>query len=415
MPDLALELLRHGYRALPRLWDHAGNAGADHAETRLLGHRAVVVRGAQGAQLFYDETLVRRADAVPPPLGHLLFGKGAVHALDGAEHRDRKALFLQVMNRERVELLGEAVERELAGSAYGWPTRVPFSLFDELVRVYGEAVVPWAGIDVQPGEAAAAARRLAWIVDGFGFSPGAYARGWGARWWADRWAARLVREARDGSRRAPDGTMLGALATGAGRRLPVHVAAVELVNVVRPTVAVAWLGAFAAVALARHPAYGATLADRTARRERWHFADEVRRTAPFVPALAGRIRRPATWHGVRLGEGDLLVLDVPGTDHHGGTWPDADDFRPERFAERAPDVFEHVPQGGGDPRHGHRCPGEPIAMSLLDRTLLQLARTRFTVTSAEADLGRIPTLPGGGPLLTDARPADDGPFLLARR
>jgi fatty-acid peroxygenase len=408
MPDLAVELLRHGYGALPKLWERTGRVRVDHAEAKLLGQRAVVVRGSDGARLFYDETLVRRADAVPPPLGHLLFGQGAVHTLDGPEHRERKALFLEVLGRERVEQLGDAVDRALRESMGDWPDRAPFSLFDELVCVYGESVVPWAGIDVEPGETDGVARQLAWIVDGFGFSPGAYARGWWARRSANRWAARQVREARDG-RKPADGTMLQALATGPGQNLPIEVAAVELINVLRPTVAVAWLGAFAALALTRHPAYGVKLGDPSARRERWYFADEVRRTAPFVPALAGRVRRSATWHGVRLDEGDLLVLDVPGINHDGETWRDPDVFRPERFAEHAPDAFEHEPQGGGDPRRGHRCPGEPITMTLLDRTLLRLAQTPFTISTGEADLRRIPTLPGGGPKIIVA-PTGGGPL-----
>lgn len=255
MVDLAVQLYRYGYEALPRLWGtHVGDPS--YAATRLLGHRAHVVRGEAGARMFYDESVIRREGAVPAPLRLLLFGPGAVHGLDDEAHRRRKAIFLDVLAAERVEALGDDVARELADTVQSWPGRTPLSLFDELVRVYGGCVLPWAGVRVEPGEAATVARRLAWIVDGFGFDPGAGPRAAWARWWADRWARRIVREARAGDRSTRPGSMLEALATGSGAALPIEVAAVELINVLRPTVAVAWLAAFAALALVRHPERG---------------------------------------------------------------------------------------------------------------------------------------------------------------
>jgi fatty-acid peroxygenase len=394
MADLALELLRHGYGALPRLW-HSVGEDADYARTRLLGRPAHVVRGEAGARLLYDENLIERQGAVPAPLSRVLFGKGAVHGLDGDEHRRRKAIFLDVVVPERVDDLGADVGRELARASRAWPARTSFSLFDELVRVYGVCVLRWAGVAVTRPEAAGVARLLARIVDGFGFDPVAYPRAVHARWSVDRWARRVVEEARSGDRDVPAGTMLEALVRGPAAELTPQVAAVELVNVVRPTVAVAWLGAFAAVHLARNPALGEALAPAHARAARWHFADEVRRTTPFAPALAGRAREARDWRGHHIAAGDLVVLDVPGT--NGSAWTDPDVFRPGRFSERTPGPFDHVPQGGGDRRNGHRCPGEPIAMTLLDRTLFHLAGMSFTISAGDPDLRRIPTLPADGP------------------
>jgi fatty-acid peroxygenase len=411
MADLGLSLLRQGYRALPRAWQHSGDAEGDSMTCRLLGRRALVVRGGHGARTFYDESLVQRQGAVPPPLANLLFGSGAVHGLDGVEHRERKALFLSAITTEGVQQLGDDVARELEESVRTWPQRGPVRLFDELVKVYGVCALRWAGVDAEPREAAAIALRLASIVDGFGFSPRAYARGWGARLWADRWAARVVREARQGQRHPAPGTMLDVLAHGDGSSLPIDVAGVELLNVVRPTVAVAWLGTFAAVELACHPEYGPVLAECEAREARWHFADEVRRLTPFVPALVGRVRRETSWQGHLVKPGDRLVLDVPGTNRH-RSWGDPEQFRPERFQDPARDAFELVPQGGGDARHGHRCPGELVSMTLLDRTLHQLSRTGFSITTADPELRRMPTLPKDGVLITKAEPE---PWHEARR
>lgn len=403
MTDLALSLLRHGYGALPRAWQRSGDPNGDAMRCRLLGRRTLVVRGGHGARTFYDESVVERRGGVPRPVADLLFGSGAVHGLDGEQHRTRKALFLSAITPEGMEQLGEEVARELQEAVRTWPRRLPVQLFDELVKVYGVCALRWAGVDASPQEAATIARRLATIVDGFGCGAGAYTRGWSARLWADRWAGRVVREARQGSRHAAPGTMVGVLAGGDGKELPIDIAGVELLNVVRPTVAVAWLGTFAVVELTRHPEYGPGLAECGAREERRRFADEVRRLTPFVPALGGRVRRRTSWQGQVVRPGDRILLDIPGTNRH-RSWRDPQVFRPERFLDQERDAFELVPQGGGDARVGHRCPGEPVSMTLLDRTLHQMARTKFSITTTAAEVRRMPHLPQGGVVITHAEP-----------
>src|SRR5438128_9972147 len=71
-PYLASRLWREGYEALPRLRETAEDP--DAFEVTMLGQPALVVSGEDGARLFYDESLVRRRDAVPAPLAGLLFG-----------------------------------------------------------------------------------------------------------------------------------------------------------------------------------------------------------------------------------------------------------------------------------------------------------------------------------------------------
>jgi fatty-acid peroxygenase len=386
MADLAWRLWRDGYRALPE--ERARHDGADAFETRLLGRRTLVVRGPTGARLFYDASVIRRHDAIPPPLASLLFGTGAVHGLDDAEHAERKAMFLGLLTEERIAPLVTAVERELARRTARWRGRVV--VFDELAEVYGAAVLPWAGIACSRRRAARLARRLARIVDGFGGVPTAYARGWAARITANRWAGRLVASVRTGATIPPAGSVLAVVA---GADLPTPVAAVELVNVLRPTVAVAWPGTFAAAALAEHRQWRGLLGDPE---RRVAFAHEVRRRYPFVPALAGRVRREADALGHHLSTGDRVVLDVVGTDHDPSTWPDPEDFLPTRFARGEPDPFALVPQGGGDAHTGHRCPGEPLTVRLLAATAGVLAGLDFEPLDTSYDLTRIPTLPPRG-------------------
>src|SRR3954454_10648534 len=75
MADLAWRLLRQGYDAVAA--ERVLRGGRDDFECRLLGRHAVVVRSRTGARAFYDEALVRRHRALPPPLAWLLFGRGA--------------------------------------------------------------------------------------------------------------------------------------------------------------------------------------------------------------------------------------------------------------------------------------------------------------------------------------------------
>jgi len=387
--DVAVRLWRRGYDALGRERDAHG--GGDVFACRLLGRRAVVVRGADGARAFYDEDVVERHGAVPAPLAGLLFGRGAVHGLDGEAHRERKRIFLGVLTPDAVADIAQRVRADLERRAGAWRGR-DVALFDELAEAYGTAMVAWAGIDCPPAEARGMARRMAAIVDGFGGAPAAYPKAWVARLRGNRWARRLVQDVRAGRRSAAPGTAVARLAAS---DLPATVAGVELLNLVRPTVAVAWPATFAALALAQHPEWRERL--RHDADQRVAFVHEVRRVYPFAPALAGRARRSAEVGGELLGRGERLVLDIVGTNLDPAAWPDPEAFRPERFAGGEPDPFAFVPQGGGDPRTGHRCPGEPLTVRLMAETVGVLAAVGYDVFSSPAyDRERIPTRPADG-------------------
>jgi fatty-acid peroxygenase len=267
-------------------------------------------------------------------------------------------------------------------------------VFDQLVEVYGTAVLAWAGIDLAPPEARRVSRRLAAIVDGFGFSGAAYLRAWRARVTLDRWAAGQVRDVREGVRRPPPDSALASIA--ARPDLDARTAGVELLNVLRPTVAVAWPATLAVQRLMVHDGGSVPVDDVRA------YVHECRRLQPFAPALAGRVRRTAAHDGVELRRGDRIVLDIIGTDTdpHGF----GPDFDPHHFAEgNPPDPYGFVPQGGGHPESGHRCPGEPLAVSLIDATVRAVQRHPLRVVEGgEPDRQRIPTLP-------------DPPLRLARK
>ena len=71
--------------------------------------------------LFDKGCHVRRAGAVPPPVLATLFGRGAVHTLDGEAHRVRKAMFVELlMDDDGVATLVEGVTAAWDDAVTGW-------------------------------------------------------------------------------------------------------------------------------------------------------------------------------------------------------------------------------------------------------------------------------------------------------
>jgi fatty-acid peroxygenase len=175
---------------------------------------------------------------------------------------------------------------------------------------------------------------------------------------------------------------------------------VELLNFIRPTTAVAWFLAFSGHALIRWPENRERLAaGDPAFAEAW--AHEVRRFYPFAPFIGGRAPREVEFDGVRIPENSVVLLDLYGQNHDPELWDAPYEFRPERFLGRDIDAYELVPQGGGDPRTGHRCPGEQLTVALLSALAVRLARLEVDVPEQDLTIAlhRIPARPASGVVL----------------
>jgi fatty-acid peroxygenase len=382
-------LLRSGYPyllGLRRRWN------SPTIEIRMFGRRTTVVSGADGARLFYDESAMRRRGAMPGPLRRTLFGDGAVHGLDGDAHKRRKAMFL--------DLLTPAAAKAIAESAAGWWRQVPHdaeagpaTLFDDAVLVHGAAVCEWVGVPERMTDAALC-RDLADVVDGFGSLGLRQLRARRARNRVNRWARDLVVWVREGRVEAPPGSALDVI--GRNPQLDPAVAAVELINILRPTVAVSYFVAFTGHALCERPQLREQL--RAATEAGYEaFAHEVRRFYPFVPMLAAQVRQATTFDGRHLPIGRRVVLDVYGTLHDPNLWIDPDRFDIDRFVGRDPDPYTYIAQGGGQPT-GHRCPGERVAVELIKVAAHHLVTERPPVptTDERIRMNRLPTRPRPG-------------------
>lgn len=400
--DRSLAVLRDGYRFVSRRLRELYGHGFD---TRFLGRRAVFLSGPDAARQFYDNTKFTRVGAIPQPIRGTLFGKDTVHGLTDGAHHHRKAMFTAVMAPERVAELVDMTESAWRTATARWTGQGRIVLFDEAVRILGTAVCRWAGIPDKAPELEPHLVDMATIVDNFGAVGWGQVRARAARRRVNRWARGHIRAVRAGRMEPEERTALYRVARHrdrGGRLLPARVAADELINVLRPTIAVSWFVVFAAHALQAHSQWRHRLA--------WGdedmltaFANEVRRFYPFAPMVAARTRRSFHWLGHRFPKGRWVILDLYGTDHDSHAWSEPEQFDPQRFIGTKRDRFAFIPQGGGYVDTGHRCPGEDATVQLLSQAVQHLSRLDYRVPGQDLSFSysRIPSRVRSGFVLAD--------------
>jgi fatty-acid peroxygenase len=395
--DNTLALLAEGYRYIPARCEALGS---DVFSTRLMLRKTLCVRGEDAVRMFYQPGRFTRRGALPPTTLALLQDFGSALVLDGDAHRQRKAMLMSLFGpHERQRLVGLAAAQWRAQFAR-WPQAAPVNVHRAAEAVLCRAACQWAGIPVDDDEARRRTAEFSAMIDAAG---SAGPRGWRAllkRGRTEHWARALVDAVRSGRAQTPFDSPLNVIARhrdANGELLHRKHAAVELINLLRPTVAVARFVAFGVLALHQHPHARERIAHDDVYLE-W-FAQEVRRYYPFFPAVGGRAIHDFDWHGLRIAKGTWVLLDLYGTDHHPAIWGDPDVFRPERFERWQDNGADLVPQGGGDPYSGHRCPGEQVTVDLM-KSALRVFATEIGYTVPPQDLSinlrRMPTLPASG-------------------
>jgi fatty-acid peroxygenase len=252
--DSSLALKAEGY-------DFIGNRcrrfGVDIFEARLLGKRFYCVSGADAAHMFYAPGRFTRQGALPASVLHLLQDEGSVATLDDAAHRRRKAMFLSLMTPPRLDEIARHVAAELRRCARRWQNEGEVRLHDGLCEVLCRAVCAWAGVPLESDEdARRMTRDLVAMIDNAGSVGPA---NWSARlqrWRPEHDLGALMDGIRAGEATPPEDSAAYVIAwhrDDRGELLSRDIAAVELINVLRPTVAVARYGTFAALALHEHP------------------------------------------------------------------------------------------------------------------------------------------------------------------
>jgi fatty-acid peroxygenase len=407
--DGSIALMAEGYLYGRHRFERAGT---DVFDTRLMLRPATVVYGADAAQMFYDGERFGRERAMPTSVMHLLQDEGSVQSLTGESHRRRKSLFVELlMDDEAIGDLQSVYRNEWARAVRSWTGEVV--LHDELTMILTRAALRWVGVTPSTVDVERLRAELIAMIDNAGsFGPASWlARG--RRRSAERWAREVVaaerREAarlhRTGRKDSPPDarqTPVRRLATALGddgELLPVDVAAVELLNVLRPTVAVARFIVFGAHAMNRWPGWRRRLRTGAApERDALLLTHEVRRCYPFFPVVGGRALRGFEWRDRSFEEGDWVLLDLFATNHDERIWGDSTVFRPDRFRDWDGDPFTLVPQGAGDAATGHRCPGERATVALMQTAVLELARLDYYLPEQDLSIAltHFPALPKSG-------------------
>lgn len=393
--DSTLALLADPYGFIA---DRCHRLRSDLFEARILLRPTLCMSGESAARLFYDESVIERHRAAPEPLAATLFGKGGVQGLDGEAHRHRKALFTRILSPEAVASLAVRTqcmwEQTVARSHPG----EPIVLYETAQALLTQAVCEWAGVPLAHPPAGSRTGEIASLYDSAARGPLKHLRAWLARRRVERWLARMIVEARHGEVVMGHGSPLELIAWHRGldaRLLSPRVAAIELLNVLRPTVAVSVYIVWAVLALMQHPACRRRLEEGD---EHYLlcFLQEVRRHYPFFPAVAGRVKRDVEWNGFRLRKGQRALLDLHGTNHDPRSWQAPAEFRPERFRDGPPSPYAFIPQGGATAEHHHRCPGEGLAVALMAaavKALLPCLASALPPQDLQIDHRRLPALP----------------------
>jgi hypothetical protein len=171
-------------------------------------------------------------------------------------------------------------------------------LYDEVARVLMRAVCAWAGVPLAESDVARRTDDMHGMIEGPAAIGPRHWRGLLARARAERWMGQLVERERIGLMPVPADSALRVISEhrdAQGRLLPRRIAAVELLNVLRPTVAIDRFIVFAALALHEHPEWRERV--RAGEEVTENFVQEVRRYYPFFPLSAARVRRSFDWQG----------------------------------------------------------------------------------------------------------------------
>jgi fatty-acid peroxygenase len=394
-PESTLALLRHPFRFIP---DRCRRFGTDVFEARLLLRRTICISGPEAAAVFSDPARFMREGAVPPRVMKTLFGLGGVQSLDGEAHRHRKAMFMRLMTPERMAALRGIARRIWLERAALWGNVETVELYGQARSILTRAVCEWAGVPLPERDVEIRARQFSCMFDSVRTFGPAHWRALHARQRAEAWARDIVAGVRSGRVRAVPGSALAAIATFRdldGELLDPQTAAVELLNLLRPTVATAVWIVYVALALHRYPEVRTALGHEPEYAE-W-FAQEVRRYYPFFPLIAARVRDTFEWNGYRFPKDARVVLDLYGTDHDARAWSNPDVFDPLRFRRWDGDEYRFVPHGPGDPNRHHRCAGERMTVELIKMAAEMLTvHLRYEVPVPQdltIDWSRLPALP----------------------
>lgn len=247
------------------------------------------------------------------------------------------------------------------------------------------------------------------MISGAVTSPKDHIKGLENRKKSEKWAQKLIKSARENPIPEKKHVALYAFAQATelnGQLLPVEVAAVELLNIIRPTVALTIWAALMGHALFSRPDLKQQLKNNFSELQD-PFIQELRRYYPFFPMIPGIALKDVVVDNYFIPKDSWVLLDVYGTNHDERTIEAPESFMIKRYIGKAKDLsyeqqYEMIAQGGGDFRQMHRCAGEWITLHSL-RVFSDQLVNRYEFSVPEQDwrisVNQFPTYPNSRVLL----------------
>lgn len=368
------------------------------------------MRGPEAASIFYDDERFTRRRAMPVTVVKLLQDFGSVQTLDGASHRHRKAMFLRLLEQSAAEQIQHMFGPRLRDGLLARTELGSVVLFDEARAALTDVALKWTGVSATHSQRERRRDEFSAMIQNVGTLGPSHLHALLLRWRCERWAQEIVNDVRKGKGAIPANSPAAVIAShrdNTGDFLSPDVAAVELINLWRPIVAVSRFIVFAAKSLYEQPGWREKIAagDDDALNL---FVEEVRRASPFFPVIGGRVSRSFRWLGHEFKPGLWVLLDLYGTNHDPATWDVPEAFRPERLHRQDLRTgYAFVPQGAGNPVTTHRCPGEDVTVALMKaalRVLTQEITFKVPPQDLSVDFSRMPALPKSGFLMKEVRP-----------
>ncbi len=401
------ERLDEGYLLLSEL---RKDVNAPVVKARLLNKEVIAIYGKEAAKKFYDPRNFKREGAMPKIVLKTLFGENGVQTLDGQAHEHRKTIFMDLMTPKRMEEYHRILDKNLTQKLDRQQGQ--FELFDLAKDVLFRSICEWAGIDLSQltkKEVDQLAEYQISMISSAVTNPATHIKGIDNRKKSEKWAQSLIENARINPVAGKEDVALYAFAKATddhGELLPIDVAAVELLNVIRPTVALTvWIALMGHALFSRPDIYQRLHAEFDQLQD--SFIQEMRRYYPFFPMLPAFAIQDVEVDGYLIPKDSWVVLDLYGTNHDDRMIETPEVFRISRYLGKEKHIsydeeYEMIAQGGGEFKTMHRCAGEWITLHTL-RVFSDQLVNKYQFSIPEQDwsipMNQFPTYPKSKALL----------------
>lgn len=407
VPEIKIKLtdvsqrLDEGYLLLSEL---RKEADAPVVKARLLNKEVIAVYGKEAARAFYDPANFKRKGAMPKVVLKTLFGEEGVQTLDDEEHNQRKKVFMDLMTPKRMEDYHRIVDRTLTEKMEHLQGEL--ELFDVAKDVLFRSICEWSGIDLtkmNEREINQLAEYQISMISSAVTNPITHIEGIENRKKSEKWAQSLIEDARINPVAGKENVALYAFANAKdtqGNLLPIDVAAVELLNIIRPTVALTvWIALMGHALFSRPDIYQRLHTEFDELQD--SFIQEMRRYYPFFPMIPAFAKKDVTIDGYLIPEDSWVVLDLYGTNHDERSIETPEVFRISRYVGKEKHIsydeeYEMIAQGGGKFEAMHRCAGEWITLHAL-RVFSDQLVNKYEFSVPEQDwtipMNQFPTYP----------------------